>query len=110
MLETTQEHSEEHFERKTTWATVAIDFEIATTMKIHTARESQAMVKGMEVCRHKGQVLRQMWKQIAILGEVEEMTELSTEQASDLMFLGLAKAEGLATAWIVNPGNRVEGT
>ena len=49
------------------------------------------MVKGMEIHRHQGQVLRQM------LGEIEEMTELLTEQASDLMFVGLAKAEGFAT-------------
>ena len=55
------------------------------------------MVKGMEIHRHQGQVLRQMWKQIATLGEIEEMTELLTEQASDLMFVGLAKAEGFAT-------------
>ena len=93
MLEMTKEQSEDNFERKTTWATVAIDLEIATATKIPTAR-GHAMVKGMQVNRHKGQVLRQMWKQIAMLGEVEEMTELLTEQASDLMFVGLAKAEG----------------
>ena len=31
---------------------------------------------------------------MAMLGEVEDMTELLTEQVSDLMFVGLAKAEG----------------
>ena len=94
-LEMTKEQSQDNFERKTTWATVAVDFEKDTATKIPTARV-QAMVKGREVYRHTGQVLRQTWKQIAMLGEVEDMTELSTEQASDLMFVGLATAEGFA--------------
>ena len=34
------------------------------------------MVNGMEVYRYKGKVLKQMRKQIAMLGEVEEMAEL----------------------------------
>ena len=34
MLEMIKEQSEENFERKTTWATVAIDLEIATATKI----------------------------------------------------------------------------
>ena len=33
-------------------------------------------------------------KQMTMMGEIEEMTELLTEQASDLMFVGLAEAEG----------------
>ena len=37
-----------------------------------------------------------MWKQVAMMGEVEHMTELMSQQASDLMFVGLAKAEGFA--------------
>ena len=53
MLEMTKEQSEENFERKTTWATVAIDLEMATATTIPTAR-GYAMVKGMEVNRHKG--------------------------------------------------------
>ena len=53
MLEMTKEQSEENFERKTTWATVTVDFEMATATKITTAR-GQAMVKGMEVYRYKG--------------------------------------------------------
>ena len=53
VLKMTDEQSEENFERKTTWTTIAIDFEIATATKIPTAR-GQAMAKGMEVYRHKG--------------------------------------------------------
>ena len=59
MLAMTKDQREENLERKASWATVAIDFE--TGMKVH---------------RHKGQVLRQMWKQIAMMGEVEEISEL----------------------------------
>ena len=53
----TEEQSEEHFERKTTGAIVAIDFEAATETKIPTA-SGQAMLKGMGVYRHKGQVFK----------------------------------------------------
>ena len=82
--------------RETACATVAIDFEIATAMQIPTAR-GQAMVKCMEVCRHEGQILRQIWKQMAMLGGIEEMTELLTEQAPDLMFVGLPNVVDFAT-------------
>ena len=44
-----------------------------------------------------GQVLTQMWKQIKTMGEIEEMAEIQTEQASDKMFVGLANAESFAT-------------
>ena len=84
-MQMTKEQREEHFERKTTWSIVAIDFEMATATKI------------LGFYRHKGQVLRQMWRQKTMFGEVEEMTRLLTEQAFDLMFVGLAKAEGFAT-------------
>ena len=96
MLEMTKEQSEENFERKATWATIAIDSETATVRKIPTAR-GQAVVEGMKICRHKGQVLRQMWKQMAFMVEVEEITELLTEQASDITFVGVAEVEGFAT-------------
>ena len=96
MLEMTKEKSKENVQRKTTWATVAVDFEIAMATKIPTAR-GQAIVNGTEVYRHKGQVLRQMRKQIAMMGEVEEIMELLTQQTSDLMSVGLAKPEGFAT-------------
>ena len=32
-----------------------------------------------------------------MMGEIEEMTELPTEQASDLMFVGFAESEGFPT-------------
>ena len=86
----TDEQSEENFERKTTWTTIAIDFEIATATMIPTAR-GQAMAKGMGVHKHKGQTLRQMWKQRMMMGEMEEMVKLMTEQASDLMFVGMKR-------------------
>ena len=53
MLDMTKEQDEDNFERKTTWATVAIDFETATAIKIPTAR-GQAMVKGMGSTDTKG--------------------------------------------------------
>ena len=81
---------------KTTWEIFAIDFETATATKIPTVR-GEAMVKGKGVYRHKGQVLRQMWKQIPLMGEIEEMTRHLTEQASDLMLVGLAKEAGFPT-------------
>ena len=93
MLEMTKEKSKENVQRKTTWA---VDFEIAKATKIPTAR-GQAIVKGTGVYRHDGQVLRQVWKQIAMMGEVEEIMELLTQQTSDLMSVGLAKPEGFAT-------------
>ena len=65
-----KEQRQDKFERTTTWATVSVDVETATATKIPTAR-GQAMVKGMMVYRHKGQVLR--WE------------------------VGLAKAKGFAT-------------
>ena len=68
MFEMTKEQCEENFERVTTWAIVALDFETATATKTPTAR-GQAMVKGMGVYRHQGQVLRQMWKQITMMEE-----------------------------------------
>ena len=40
--------------------------------------------------------MRHMWKQMAMLDEVDGMMELLTEQASDLMFVGLARAECFA--------------
>ena len=58
VLKMTDEQSEENYERKTTWTTIAIDFEMATVTKIPTAR-GQAMAKRMGVYRHKGQTLRQ---------------------------------------------------
>ena len=57
---------------------VAIDFETATATKIPTTR-FQAMVKGKGVYRRKGQLPRQLWKQTATMGEIEDMTELLTE-------------------------------
>ena len=69
VLKIIDEQCEENFERKTTWTTIAIDFEIATTTKIPTAR-GQAMAEGMEVYRHKGQTLRPVWKQIMMMGEM----------------------------------------
>ena len=54
------------------------------------------MAKGMGVYRHKGQTLRQMWKQTMMLGEMEKMVKLMTEQASDLMFVGMPRAEGFS--------------
>ena len=53
MLEMTKEQSEEHFERKTTSSTVAIDFEMAAATKISKAR-GQAMVRGMGVTDTRG--------------------------------------------------------
>ena len=47
VLKMTNEQSEDNFERKTTWTSIAIDFEIATATKIPTAR-GQTMAKGME--------------------------------------------------------------
>ena len=96
MLEMTKERSEENVERKTKRATVETDFETATATKIRTAR-GQVMVKGMEVYRRKGRGLRQIGKQVAMTGEMEEVTALLTEQASDLTFVGLARADSFAT-------------
>ena len=70
----TKEQSEKHFKRKTTWTTVAIDFETATVM-------------GKEVYRDK-------WKQKTTMREIEEITELLTVQAADVMCVDLAKVEG----------------
>ena len=54
VLKMTDEQSKENLERKTTWTTIAIDFEIATATKIPTAR-----------CQAK--TLRQMWIQITMM-------------------------------------------
>ena len=95
VLKMTDEQSEENFDRKTTWTTMASDFEIATATMIPTDR-GQAMAKGMGVYRHKEQTLRQMWKQVMMMREMEEMAKLMTEQASDLMFVGMPRAEGFS--------------
>ena len=91
----TDEQSEENFETKTTWTTIVIDSEITTATKIPTAR-GQAMAKGMGVYRRKGQTLRQLWKQMMMMEEVEEMAKLVTEQASDFIFVGMPRAEGFS--------------
>ena len=102
----TDVQSDENLETKTIWTTIAIDFEIATATKIPTAR-GQAMAKGMWVYRHKGQTLRHMWKQIMIMGEMEEMMKLMTEQASDLMFVGMPRAEGFSKGVKLRCGAKV---
>ena len=79
------EQSEENFERKRTLAIVAPDFETATATKFPTAR-GQTMVKGMESVQIQRTGL-----------EAHVETGPLTEQASGLMFVGLAKAEGFAT-------------
>ena len=67
----TKEIGEANFERQTTWAIVAIGFGTATVTQIPTDR-GQAIVKGMEVYRHKkGLVLRQTWTQITMMGVIK---------------------------------------
>ena len=79
------EQSEENFERKSTFATVAPDFETVTATKFTTAR-GQAMVKGTDSVQTQRTGL-----------ETNLETGPLTEQASGLMFVGLAKAEGFVT-------------